>query len=177
MTLAALAMAVACTGCMGRVVREGMGVATGASGKVVNNGLLPDLTQYRGMQVERVTVAPDLRLPMEMPEMVRTDLTAAAIARGLAPAGQPALTLSGEIIHYETAGMVDSAIGPLAEVIVRAKLVDAQTGKVVAHANLVGRSKATMSSSPENLSDAVGKALDKWLKEGGLRKAGEEEKD
>jgi len=87
------------------------------------------------------------------------------------------LTLSAEIIHYETAGVVDTAIGPLAEVIVRAKLVDAQTGEVVAQANLIGRSKATMSSGAKDLSAGVGKALDKWLKEGGLRKAGEKEKD
>jgi hypothetical protein len=154
-----------------------MGVARGASGKLVTVAMVPDLTAYKGIRVERIAVAADLDVPAEMPDLIRTDLTAVAAGRGLTPDGQPALTLSGEIVHYETAGTVDTAIGPLAEVIVRAKLVNAQRGNVVALANLVGRSKATVSSSPKDLSAGVGKALDKWLKEGGLKKAKENEKE
>lgn len=174
--LAVLALSIVCSGCS-RAVSEGMGIARGASGKVVTVALAPDLSGYRGIRVERIGVAPDLDVPADMPGLIQTDLTAAAAARGLTPDGQPALTLSGEIIHYETPGTVDTAIGPLAEVIVRAKLVNAQTGNVVALANLVGRSKATLSSSPKDLSAGVGKALDKWLKEGGLKKAKENDND
>ena len=113
-----------------------------------------------------------------MPDLIRVDLAAAAAARGLAPEGeQAALALSGEIVHYETADTVDTAIGPMEEVIVRMRLCDGQTGKVICQANLVGRSKATTSGGPRNLSEGVGKALDKGLKAGGLRKAGEKEND
>jgi hypothetical protein len=159
------------------MIGEGMGAATGASGKVVDGAPMADLTRYKGVRLEPITAAPELRVPPEMPTMIRADLTTVAAARGLTPAGDPGLTLSAEVIHYEAAGAIDSAIGPLAEVIVRAKLADTQTGKIVEQANLIGRSKATMSSSPKDLSAGVGKALDKWLKDGGLKKAGEKEKD
>ncbi len=175
MMLAVLALSILCTGCTSRLIGEGMGAARGASGKLVTVAMAPDLSPYKGIRVERISVAPDLAVPADMPGLIQTDMTAVAAGRGLTPEGQPALTLSGEIVHYETAGTVDTAIGPLAEVIVRAKLVNAQSGSVVALANLVGRSKATMSSSPKDLSAGVGKALDKWLKEGGLKKASEKE--
>lgn len=170
MTLAALTVTIACTGCVGRMIKEGMGAATGASGKVVDGGPLPDLSHYRAVTVEPVTVATDIRVPPEMSQLVQAELTSAAVDRGLALSGQPALTISGEIIHYETAGMVDTAIGPLAEVIVRTRLTDAGTGKIVGTANLIGRSKATVSSGAEDLADGVGKALSKWLKEAGIDK-------
>jgi hypothetical protein len=176
-TLAALAVGISCTGCMGRMIGEGMGAATGASGKVVASSPMADLTRYKGVRIEPITVAAEVQVPAEGPSRVRADLTTVAAARGLAPVGEPTLILTGEVIHYETAGMVDTAIGPLAEVIVRAKLTDAQTGKVVAQANLIGRSKATTSGGEKDLAAGVGKALDKWLKEGGLKKPGEKEKE
>ncbi len=67
-----------------------------------------------------------------------------------------------------TGSIVDTALGPLEEAVVRATLTDAQSGNVVAETNLIGRSKATSSRGAAHLSAAVGKALDKWLKEGGL---------
>ncbi len=172
--LAAVTMGIACSGCS-RAVSEGMGVAMGASGKVVDSGVPADLTRYTSLHVQPVTVAPDLRVPPEVPEMIRANLVAAAAGVGLGSQGQPGLQLAVQVIHYETTGVVDSAIGPLAEIIVHATLTDATSGQVVAHANLVGRSKATMSSSDKDLTAAVGKALTKWLREGGLRKAGEKE--
>lgn len=178
MTAAALALSIGCSGCVSRMVGEGMGATLGASGKVIASGMAPDLTRFKSLHIEPIVVAADVQVPAEMPAMIRVDMATAAAARGLAPEGeQAALNLSGEIIHYETAGTVDTAIGPIAEVIVRTRLADAQTGKVIAQANLVGRSKATSSSGPKSLSGGVGKALDKWLKEGGLRKAGEKERD
>ena len=176
-TLAALTVGIVCCGGCSRAVSEGMGVAMGASGKVVASIPIADLTRYKGVRIESITVATEVRPPVEVPSMIRADLTTVAAARGLTPGAEPGLVLSGEIIHYETAGMVDTAIGPLAEVIVRAKMADAQTGKVVGQANLIGRSKATMSGGEKDLSAGVGKALDKWLKEGGLKKAGEKEND
>ena len=101
--------------------------------------------------------------------MIRADLAAVVEKRGLRPEGDPGLKLSGEIVHYESSSTVDTAIGPLEEVIVRAKLTDAQGGNVVAEANLIGRSKATSSSGAKSVSAGVGEALDKWLKDGGLK--------
>jgi hypothetical protein len=177
MTLTAVALSLLCLGCMGRLISEGMGTARGASGKVVDIGMARDLTKYRSLRVEPISVSPGLQTPADMPAMIRTDLAAAAEKSGLKPEGEPGLKLSGEIIHYETGGTVDTAIGPLQEVVVRTKLIDVQSGNIVAEANLIGRSKATSSSGAKNLSDGVGEALHKWLKDRGLKKAGEKQKD
>jgi hypothetical protein len=167
MTLTAVALSILSLGC-GRMFSEGMGVATGASGRVVQIGLTPDLTKYKGLRIEEITVAQGLQAPSEMPAMIGSDLAAVAQKRGLMPEGQPGLKLSGQIVHYESSSMVDTAIGPLAESILRAKLTDA-SGTVVAEAQLVGRSKASSSSGDKSVSEGVAKAFDKWLKAGGLK--------
>lgn len=165
--LAAVALSPLCLGC-GRIFSEGMGVATGASGKVVEIGSTPDLTKYKGMRIEMITVAQGSQAPARMPDMIRTDLAAAAQKRGLSPEGEPRLTLSGEIVHYEASSTVDTAIGPLEQVVVHTKLTN-QSGAVVAEANLIGRSKASSSSGTVKVSAGVGEALEKWLKDGGLK--------
>jgi hypothetical protein len=175
MTLTAAAMSILSLGCVGRMFSEGMGAARGASGKVVEIGKTPDLTKYKGLRIEVITVAQGSQAPTEMPDMIRADFAAAAEKRGLRPAGDPGLKLSGEIVHYEASGTADSAIGPLEEVVVRTKLIDAQSGVVVAAANLIGRSKSTSSSGAKHLSVGVGKALAEWLKDGGLKNPGEKD--
>lgn len=176
MTLTAVAVSILSLGCVGRLISEGVGGATGASGKVVEIGMTPDLTKYKGLRIEPITVAPGLQAPSEMPAMIGSDLAAAAQKRGLMTEGQPGLKLSGQIVHYESSSTVDTAIGPLEEVVLRTKLTDA-SGNVVAEANLIGRSKATSSSGAKNVSEGVGKALGKWLKSGGLKTAGDNDKD
>ncbi len=175
MTLTAVALSILSLGC-GRLISEGVGEARGASGKVVVIGMTPHLATYKALTIERITVAPGLQTPSEMPAMIGMELAVAAQKRGLMTEGQPGLKLSAQIVHYESSSTVDTAIGPLEEVVVRAKLTDA-SGNVVAAAQLVGRSKATSSSGARNLSEGVGKALDKWLKDGGLKTASDKDKD
>jgi len=168
------ALSTLCLGCLGRLFSEGMGSATGASGKVGGSGTSRDLTKYKGLSIEPITVSAGVQAPPEMADMIRTDLTAAAEKRGLRRDGASKLTLSGEIVHHETSSTVDTAVGPFEEVIVRVRLADAESGNV-AETNLTGRSKATSSSGTKHLSAGVAKALDEWLKDGGLRKAGEKD--
>ena len=174
-SLTAVALSLANIGCMSRLVREGMGTVTGASGNYVEVQKVKDLSKYKGFKIEAITAAPGLKLPAEMTALVRQDFNEAAAKRGLKPSGEPALKLAGEIIHYESGGLVDEAIGPLQEVIVRTKLMDAATGDVLTEANLIGRSKATTSGGAKNLAEGAGKGLKKWLKACGLK--GEEEKE
>lgn len=176
LTLTAVALGSLCAGCVGRLVAEGMGQARGASGRVVEIGMTPDLTKYKGLAIQGISVAPGLQAPSEMPAMIERDLGDAARDRGLMTGQQPGLTLSGQIVHYEASSTVDTAIGPLAEVVLRTKMTDA-SGNIVAEANLVGRSKATSSSGAKDLSEGVGKALNRWLKDGGLKKAGDKDKE
>ncbi|HOD80182.1 MAG: hypothetical protein BWX88_00433 [Planctomycetes bacterium ADurb.Bin126] len=172
-----MALSFTSVGCMGRLFREGLGAATGASGKVVENGPPVNLTKYKSLHIQPLTLAPGLQAPADLTDVIQGDFVAAATNRGFTLDGKPGLKLAGEIIHYETSSTVDTAIGPLAEVIVRAKLIDAQSGQVVAQANLVGRSKATSSSGARNVSGGAGKALGKWLAAGGLKKEKGEEDD
>jgi len=166
--MTALALSLLCIGC-GRIFSEGMGQARGASGKVVETGVTPDLANYRGLQIEAITMASGSQTPAGMPDMIQADLQAVAETKGLTPEGTPGLRLSGTITQYETSSKTDKVVGPLAEVIVHAKLIDIQSGNVVAEANLIGRSKASSSSNVQDLSAGVGKALDQWLNNGGLK--------
>ena len=120
--------------------------------------------------MKSITISPGLPTPPNVTMMLRQQILEEIDKRGLKAGGQPGLKLSAEVIHYETGGVVDTAIGPLEEMIVRTKLYDAASGAVLTEANLVGRSKATMSSGPENLSRGVGRALDRWLDECSLKK-------
>jgi len=167
--VAALAVSTLCVGCLSRLFSEGMGEVRGASGKVVETGKTPDLAAYKGLRVEPITVSSGSQTPADMPGMIQANLAAVAEKKGLTPDGRPGLRLSGVIIQYETSSMVDKATGPLAEVIVQAKLIDARSGDVVAEANLIGRSKASTSSNVKDMAAGVGKALDQWLKDGGLK--------
>jgi len=164
----ALALSLLSFGCLGRMFSEGMGEATGASGKVVEPGMTPDLRNYKSLRIESISIASGSQTPAEMPDMIQADLKAVTQKRGLASEETPGLRLSGVITQYETSSTTDTVIGPLSEVIVQAKLIDAQSGNVVAEANLIGRSKASTSSNVNDLSAGVGKALDQWLKDGGL---------
>jgi len=101
--------------------------------------------------------------------LIREEFTKVSAKKDLTSDGQPCLQVSGEVTNYETAELVDTAIGPLEECIVRAKLTDADTQRVLAVANLVARAKSTTAGGVKNLSEGVGKALSKWLKTGGLQ--------
>lgn len=163
-------------GCMGRLIGEGVGAATGASGKVVGLSTPRGLEKYRGLKVDSLTVSPGLKAPGNLSSLVREQFLKAAAKKELKPGGTPCLVLSGEIYNYESAGAVDTAIGPLEEVIIRATLKDEQSGQVLGVANLIGRAKSTTAGGEKNLSEGAGKALAKWLKEGGITK-GDEEKE
>ncbi len=157
-------------GCMGRAIREGAGAVRGASGKVVALKRAPSLSHFRGLTVEPIGVAAGLDVPSNVPELVRQAYLEAGAELGLTAGGAPSLTVRGEIIHYETGGTVDHAIGPLQEIIIRTRMSDSGSDDVLGEAHLVGRSKATTSSGRRNLTEGAGRALEKWLGKAGLSK-------
>ncbi len=136
-TVATAAFCLPSTGCMSRAIKEGIGVATGASGKVVEVQRVTNLSRYKGFTVDSLTAAPGLKMPAEVPAMIRQHFNEVAAKRDLKPNGVPALKLVGEVIHYESAGAVDTAIGPLEEVIVRTKLIDTESGQVLTEGTAV----------------------------------------
>ncbi len=156
-------------GCMSRARREVVGAVRGASGKVVILESPPNLAHFRGISVDSIRIAPGLDVPSEIPAMVRQAYLDAGADLGLSPGGSPTLQVDGEIIHYETAGTIDHAIGPLEEIIVRTQLGEPGSSRGLGQANLVGRSKTTTTSGRHNLAKGAGKALKKWMKKSGLK--------
>jgi hypothetical protein len=171
MAVLAAALSFLSLGC-GRMFTEGLGEATGASGKVVEVGQTSNLANYQGLSVEAISVKPGMRIMAGMPEMIRSDLAVAGAKRGLSSAGAPRLRLTGEITYYEPSSTTDTVIGPLTQVIVSVKLIDVKSGQVVAAAELVGRAQATSASGATSLSAGVGKAFGQWLESSGLKKSG-----
>lgn len=157
-----------------RMFSEGMGTQ-GASGKVSDSQKTMALSNYKGMTINELTIAQGVEVPGGMTSMIRNDMLAIADRRGLDRNGHPGLTLSGEIVHYETDNKLDAVVSPFQEVIVRTRLTDAQSGNVVQETNLTGRAKASSSSGDKSLSAAVGKALNTWLKNGGVAANGEKD--
>lgn len=164
----ALFISAANVGCVSRAIREGAGAVRGASGKAVELHTPSSLANYRGLTVESITVAKGLRVPGDIAALVRQGYADAAKDLVLTSGGSPALAVSGEIIHYETGGAVSKAIGPLQEIIVRTRLIDAGSKQFLGEANLVGRSKALTSGGVHNLAEGAGKALAKWLRDSGV---------
>jgi hypothetical protein len=153
---------------MSRAISEGLGVVTGASGKVVDIAKPAPLVKYRGLKIESITVTSGLKTPPGLTGLIRENMEKVAARKKLAQDGQPRLLVSGEVINYETADTVDTAIGPIEECIVRAQLMDAESGEVLSVVNLVSRAKSTTAGGAKNLSEGIGKALSKWLKAGGI---------
>ena len=156
-------------GCVSRARREVVGVVLGASGKVVILESPSDLAHFRGISVDSIQIAAGLEVPSEIPEMVRQAYLKAGAELGLSPGGSPTLQVRSEIIHYETAGTLDHAIGPLEEIILRTRLSESGSEQALGQANLVGRSKTTTTSGRHHLAKGAGKALKKWLKNSGLK--------
>lgn len=164
-------------GCLGRLVRESVGAVTGAAGKVVDIKEAVDLTEYKGLRVDPLTVSPGLSVANDMPTLIQEQWVKAGDNYNLPADGMPALVIKGEIIHYEMGGAVDQAIGPLQEVIVRSRLIDARSGTLLGEANLIGRAKATTESGKGHLAEGEGKALRKWFKQHGLKAKDQKDKD
>lgn len=167
--VAMAALGMVCSGCS-RMFAEGMGTQ-GASGRVSDPVKSQDLSSYSSMDVDEITISNGVNVPSEMASMIRSDLVSVADRRGLGNGASPKLRLSGEIVHYESGTKVDTVIGPFEEVVLRTRLIDVQSGAIVQETNLVGRSKAVTSSGTKSLSEGVGKALDTWLKNGGIRES------
>jgi len=162
-------------GCQTRLINEGIGAVTGASPKVVSADTLGGLEKYNGLRVESVTMGQGVKGPASLAGIVQKEFTKAAEKKGLKSTGEPCLLVCCEIVHYESADMMDVAFGPFEEIVVRTQLKDAQTGQVLGMANLIGRAKTSAASGEEKLAEGAAKALRKWLRKGGLKQGREED--
>jgi hypothetical protein len=80
------------------------------------------------------------------------------------PGGKTAL-IRGTIIHYEGKDLVGSIVSPLDQVIVRAEMVDKQTGEILGRANLVGRTTSRTRRGPSIVAEGYARAAVEWFSE------------
>ncbi len=87
-------LSLSATGCIGRLIREGVGAVTGAAGKVVDIREPSELTTYRGLRVEPLTVSPGLAVADDMPTLIHTQWVKVGDGvEDLTAAGSPVLGL------------------------------------------------------------------------------------
>jgi len=83
-----------------------------------------------------------------------------ALANGTRP-----VKITGQVVHFESANVLDQVLGPQPQVVVQVTCTDAATGQVLGVANVLGRARGTSSSDQESLTKGAAKALVKWLGE------------
>ncbi len=157
------------TGCMSRLAKEGLGVATGAKGAFSEapsmgpKGATP-LRSYQDFQVGKITDdfggrTPSLLLAT-LPGEIRKELKEKEI-----PTGQAGRTIiiQGRVFYYEKAGMMGQVFGPLEESVAEIQLVDKDTGRVVGTAVCVGRSTTTSNQGVEKKAEGLAKGIVDWI--------------
>ncbi len=173
-TLACLLLVVAVlalgSGCVSRLAKEGLGVATGAKGIYTpiqavsaNKGVRP-LGLYQRFELGEITDDFGGKVPGSLLMHCRGEFENELIAKRLpnVPGGKT-LLIRGRIIHYEDAGMLGHALSPLEEVIARIELVDKDSGKVIGVANCIGRTTTSLNAGVAKKGEGLAKAIVSWL--------------
>lgn len=162
-------VAAASPGCIGRAIKEGIGVATGAKGTYVElKPLAADeegrpLGAYKRFELDMKDDFGD-RTPPELWD--RLPLAVAEKLQDKKIANQPSgktLLIRITVLHYENASLVGVALGPLEEVVARVELVDKDTGNVLGVANCIGRTKETVNQGVSKKAQGLAKAIAAWI--------------
>jgi len=168
LVLAACAMLA--QGCLGRAIKEGVGTVRGAKGTFAPIRPLseiknePVLAQYANFELGPISDDLGGKTPAELWQYLPGEFHEALLKKKLPmqPGGKT-LLVRGRVIHYESAGTLGMAIGPLEEVIVRTELVDKSTGKVLAVGNCIGRTEETVNSGVQKKAEGLAKAFVAWI--------------
>ncbi len=74
------------------------------------------------------------------------------------------LLIRGKIYHYEGKDLVGAMISPLDQVLARAEMVDKDSGRVIATANLIGRTTSRTRHNVDIVAEGLARAIAKWVK-------------
>mgnify|MGYP006969413584 CR=1 FL=1 len=165
-SLALLVLALSSIGCVGRAVNEGVGLATGPKGLFMQiEPVERSLDEYVAIELERLQDDTGGRIPEEFWEELGKAFGDELEARGLPAQGRtaPHLRVRGWIMHVETNSLTGLVLGDFEEVIMRAELVDAQTGDVLGRANLIGRSDDSVNRGIRKKAQGAARALAAWI--------------
>ena len=160
----------AAPGCTSTILKEGAGVALGAKGTYMPiQPLAPDkasqpLGVYKRFELGPVTDGIGGKVPADfvgfLPDEFAEEIKKAKLPDE--PAGKT-LIIRGTIIHYESAGTLGFALGPLEEVIVLTEFVDKDTGAVLGKGNCIGRTTARVNAGVKKKAQGLAKAFVKWI--------------
>ena len=153
-------------GCWGRIAKEGLSVATGAKG--LQAEIVPvspgALTGGTSVRLGEIVDNSGGRTPAGFESMLRQEFAQKMQEAGIpTQGGGKAVTITGTILHYESAGLTGQVFGPFEEVFIRAALYDA-AGRKVGSANCIGRSTTTKTQGVGHKADGAAKAIVAWIK-------------
>jgi len=166
----AMAVTFTATGCLGRAIKEGVGVARGAKGIYAPiRAVAPDkesrpLGEYTRFELGEFTDDFGGKTPGELLALLPAAFEEQLAAKNLLGlSGGKTLLVRGKILHYEDATMIGFALGPLEETIARVELVDKATGNVLGVANCVGRTDESVNAGVPKKAEGLAKAIVSWI--------------
>jgi len=157
-------------GCASTVLKEGAGVALGATGLYVPIKPLSELKDarplgdYKCFELGEIKDDVGGRVPAEVMERLGEQFVKQLGAKKLPNdlAGKT-LLVRGVIIHYEDRDMLAFSLGPLEEIVARIELVDKAGGRVLGVANCVGRTETRTTLGPARKAEGLAKAIVAWI--------------
>jgi len=149
--------------------KETVGIVRGAKGSFVQlqaggNGSSLSLGEYRRFQLGEISDAMGGKVPPSFLGHLSAEFARQLEAKHLPnqPGGKT-LLIRGRILHYEDDSLVGVMVGPVEEVVVRAEMVDADSGKVLAVANCVGRTTTRVNIGVKKKAEGLAKAIVSWI--------------
>jgi len=166
LAVAVVVAAVLLTSGCGTAIGEGVALIKGGQGscfptspRYADPDLLVGYTNFQigAMNDETGTV------PAGFFDYASAQLQADLTDAGLGFAAGRTCVIEGDVVHFETEGLSAILLGPLEEIVVKARLVDADTGKVLARARCVGRIDARLTKGADKVAEGLGKAFAAWI--------------
>lgn len=150
-------------GCIGRAINEGYGAVAGAKANFVPIQALPVAEGLGPVTIEPITSEMGVAMSPDWLSALAQQARLATSAKPVFVNGKRPIKITGRVVHYETPEVLDELLGPAPEVVVRLTAHDAGTGQVIGVGNVLGRARSSTSSSQEDLTEAFGKGVVKWL--------------
>ncbi len=156
-------------GCLSRGIKEGVGAVRGAKGAyfpvvlLTPNRAARPLGDYTHFELGEFTNTIGTNAPRGLWRHLPTQFNLQLIDYKLPNTPGKTLVLRGKILHYEAAAMTGHIFGPLEEVVARAEMVDKDSGRVLAEAIIVGRTKETVNEGADKKAAGLAKGLVAWI--------------
>jgi len=163
--VAAVAILFLASGC-GTIAGETIGFFQGGKGtfaflspKYADQSLLAAYTNFRigAMNDETGLV------PAGFFDRASVQMQADLLDKGLGNDAGKTAVIEGDVVHYETEGSMAMILGPMEEIVVKSRLVDEETGQVLARARCVGRIDARVNKGADKVAEGLGKAFASWI--------------